>query len=123
MGAIVCPTYGQLMGIDAIANYINSVDPLDPEVGKVYIKQVFSAMYSSLPFYNGLLTLLDVLDFAMTATNNLNTKLEIGDHVVSFPIYHSTTSTKDSMVVFTPDKKIKWAVFNDMIPYREIDTE
>lgn len=123
MGAIVCPVFGLLTGIDAVANYINSVDPLDPEVGKVYIKQVFSAMFSSIPFFKGLLNLLDVLDFTMAVTNNLNTKLEIGEHVVSFPIYHSTMSTKDSMVVFTPDKKIKWAVFNDMIPYRETDTE
>ena len=73
------------------------------------------------------MTIVNALDFGICKcrqfceVNNLSLeetnecKIQPEDCVVSYPIYQGETTTVDSLVVFTPEHRLKMLVLNDFV--------
>lgn len=102
IAGLILPQYGTLMSYDDI--YERATNLNSDNFAYLLAKEL-----------SPLKSILDLISLGISLEETNECKIQPEDCVVSYPIYQGETTTVDSLVVFTPEHRLKMLVLNDFV--------
>ena len=79
------------------------------------LTDILSLLLDKAKELSPLKSILDLISLGISLEETNECKIQPEDCVVSYPIYQGETTTVDSLVVFTPEHRLKMLVLNDFV--------
>ncbi len=112
IAGLILPQYGTLMSYDDIYERATN---LNSDNFAYLLTDILSLLLDKAKELSPLKSILDLISLGISLEETNECKIQPEDCVVSYPIYQGETTTVDSLVVFTPEHRLKMLVLNDFV--------